>query len=308
MIFDAIIIGGGASGLSSALWCAELGLNVVLLEAEKELGGQLLWIHNSIKNHLGVEAKNGRELRDVFLKQTKDYNFEVRLEAKVGEINVHTKTVVLENGEKFSAKALIIATGVRRRKLNVAGEEEFQNKGILESGKREQHLARNKNAMVVGGGDAALENALILAEVARKVTLMHRGKNFRAREEFVQKVKSNPKIEILTETILTKINGSKAVETVEIKNLKTNETEFLPTEVLLIRIGVVPNTENLSEKINLDENGYVKTNGSCETSIEGIFSVGDVANAIAPTVSTAVGSGATAAKAIFRQSSLWNIP
>lgn len=301
MSFDVIIIGGGAAGLSSALWCSELGLNALLLEARNELGGQLLWIHNSIKNHLGVEAENGRELRDVFLKQIKKYNFTIRLNAKVGEINVNTKTAALENGEKFSAKALIIAGGVRRRRLNVAGEEEFQNKGILESGKRDQNFVKNKRVVVVGGGDAAFENALILAEMARNVTLVHRGKNFRARKEFVEKVQSNPKIKILRQTILVKINGISRVESVELKNLKTEKTNILASEAILTRIGVEPNTEILNGKINLDDYGYVKVSGFCKTSVEGIFAVGDVANSLAPTVSSAVGMGATAAKTVFRQ-------
>ncbi len=299
MDFDVIIIGGGAAGLSAALWCDELGLNTLLLESNAELGGQLLWIYNKIKNHLGSEAKNGRELRDIFVRQIETRNFTLRLETKVREVDLEKKSVVLEKGETLFARAIIIAAGIKRRKLNVAGEEKFQNKGIIQSGKRDQNLVKGKTAAIIGGGDAAFENALILAETATKVLLVHRGKDFRARKEFVGKVLENPKVEILTETVLTKFIGNEEIEAVELKNLKTGDTKILPAEAALIRIGVAPDTEIFRGKIDLDERGYIKIDSRCETNVKDIFAVGDVANPVAPTVSSAVGMGATAAKAIL---------
>ena len=299
MDFDVIIIGGGAAGLSAALWCDELGLNTLLLESNAELGGQLLRIYNKIKNHLGSEAKNGRELRDIFVRQIETRNFTLRLETKVREVDLEKKSVVLEKGETLFARAIIIAAGIKRRKLNVAGEEKFQNKGIIQSGKRDQNLVKGKTAAIIGGGDAAFENALILAETATKVLLVHRGKDFRARKEFVGKVLENPKVEILTETVLTKFIGNEEIEAVELKNLKTGDTKILPAEAALIRIGVAPDTEIFRGKIDLDERGYIKIDSRCETNVKDIFAVGDVANPVAPTVSSAVGMGATAAKAIL---------
>jgi thioredoxin reductase (NADPH) len=298
MNFEVIIIGGGAAGLSAALWCDELGHSALLLETGVEFGGQLLQTYNEIKNHLGVEAKNGRELRDIFLKQTENRRFTRRLNANVSKIDLQEKTVLLENGESFSAESLIIATGIRRRKLNVEGEETFKNKGTIESGKRDEHLVRGKRALIVGGGDAAFENALILSETASRVTLAHRGKDFRARSEFVEQVKNHPKIEILTETVVREIVGRETVEAVRLENLKTGETRDFAVEAILIRIGVEPNTEFLRGKLDLDESGYIKINENCETSVSGVYAVGDVANPLAPTVSTAVGMGATAAKTI----------
>ncbi len=298
MNFDVIIIGGGAAGISAALWCDELGLDALLLESNAELGGQLLWTYNEIKNHLGIEAKNGRELRDVFVKQTEKRNFTARLKTKVSEVNFKRKSVTLETGEALFARAIIVATGVKRRKLEVEGEEKFQNKGIIQSGKREQNFVKGKNAAIIGGGDAAFENCLILAEAAAKVFLVHRGKDFRARKEFVEKVSENSKIEILTETAVTKFIGSEQLEAVELKNLKTNKTQILTTQTILIRIGVAPDTEIFRGKIDLDERGYIKIDSRCETNVKDIFAVGDVANPTAPTVSSAVGMGATAAKAI----------
>lgn len=299
MNYEVIIIGGGAAGISAALWCDELGLKTLLLESNAELGGQLLWTFNEIKNHLGIEAKNGRELRDVFVKQAEKRNFTLRLNAKVAGIDLENFSVAFETGETLFARAIIVATGIKRRKLNVEGEEKFQNKGIIESGKRDRNLVKNKTVVIVGGGDAAFENALITADAAAKVFLVYRGKVFRARPEFVEKVSENTKIKILTETVLTKFVGENRVEAVELKNLISGEKQILTTDAVLVRIGVAPDTEIFREKIDLDERGYIKIDSRCETSVGGVFAVGDVASPIAPTVSGAVGMGATAVKAIF---------
>ncbi|MDQ3800961.1 MAG: NAD(P)/FAD-dependent oxidoreductase [Acidobacteriota bacterium] len=295
--YDVIIIGGGAGGISAACWCDELGLKALLLESEPELGGQLLRTHNPVKNHLGVEAENGRELRDRFVSQAANYNFSLRTGAEVLNTDLQNKIVTLQTGEAFSARALIIATGIRRRKLDVAGESELKGKGILESGKRDAEKVEGKNVCIVGGGDAALENALILAETARKVTLVHRRKDFRARAEFLEKARRNPSIEILTEAAVTKIIGHEKVEAVEIKN--ADRTFVLPVEAVLIRAGVEANTALFRGKLKLDKNGYIEIDSRCETSVDKVFAVGDVANPLAPTVSSAVGMGATAAKVIL---------
>jgi thioredoxin reductase (NADPH) len=302
MNYDVIIIGGGAGGISAACWCAELGLKALLLESNAELGGQLLWTHNPVKNHLGVEAENGRELRDICVSQAKNYNFSLRTGAEVADADLENKIVTLRNGETFSARALIIATGIRRAKLGVAGEKELKGRGVLQSGKLDAEKVREKNVCVVGGGDAALENVLILAETARKVTLLHRRKDFRARAEFLEKARQNSSIEILTDSVVTRIIGDEKVEAVEIKN--NNRVFVLPVEAILIRIGVEPNTELFRGKLKLDKNGYIETGSLCETSADKVFAVGDAANPLAPTVSGAVGMGATAAKVILDKLSL----
>ncbi|MBX7173421.1 MAG: NAD(P)/FAD-dependent oxidoreductase [Pyrinomonadaceae bacterium] len=296
--FDVVIIGGGVAGISAAFWCNELGLSSVILESEKELGGQLLWTYNAIKNYLGIEAENGRELQKIFLNQIEKRNLSIKTNTKVSQIDTKNKTVLLEDGKILSAKFLVIATGIRRRKLNVAGEEAFQGKGILRSGKRDAELVRGKNVCVIGGGDAAVENALILAETAEKVTLIHRRKNFRAREEFIEKVKLNPKITVLTEMEITKIIGDESLEAIELKQITTNQTQIYQTDALLLRIGVEPNNELFRGQIELDKNGYCLIDSNCETSAMDVFAIGDIANPAAPTISSAVGMGATVSKVI----------
>lgn len=297
-IFDVVIIGGGAAGISAALWCVELGLSTVMLEKNGELGGQLLRVYNPIENHLGSVAANGRELRDIFAKQIANRNFLRHLNAEVISINFHEKSVLLKTGETFCWQFLIIAAGVRRRKLNVEGENEFSGRGILNSGKNESRTAAGQTVAVIGGGDAALENALILAETAKKVLLVHRRARFRGRAEFVEKVGREPKIKTFLETTIEKIGGSEKVELIEIKNLRTGATEILPVDNILVRIGVEPNTEIVGDDLKADQNGYLQVDQFCETNFANVFAVGDVANLISPTVSTAAGMGATAAKMI----------
>ena len=298
-VFDVVIVGGGAAGMSAALWCDELGLKTLLLEENEELGGQLRYVFNPIENHLGAKTKNGEALRKIFLKQIQTRRFTSRLQSKIVTINIRKKSIVLENGENIKWQFLIIATGVRRRKLGIEGEEKFKNRGIIESGKRDVKSAKNKKAAIIGGGDAALENALILAETAAKVTLVHRGENFRARPEFIERVKSHPKIEILTSTAAAEIIGDENVKAVKLKNIQTGKSQILPVETVLIRIGVAPNTEIFHGQIEMDQSGYIKVNQNCETNVPHIFAVGDVACPLAPTVSTAVGMGAIAAKVIM---------
>ena len=297
-LYDVIVIGAGAAGLSAGLWCDELGLRTLVLEGEREIGGQLLRVYNSIENHLGVESGNGRELRDQFAAQIKKCNFELRTNSKVTAVDLKSKQVFLKNGEQISARALILATGVRRRKLNVAGEDEFVGRGILESGKRDYQSVAGKTVCIVGGGDAACENALILAETAKKVFLIHRRNDFRARKEFLENIRQNSRIEILRETRVLQIIGTEKVETVELQKNDSSTPFQIAVDAILIRIGVEPNSDLFREQLKTNDSGYTEINSMCETSVEKVFAIGDVANPLAPTVSAAVGMGATAAKVL----------
>ncbi|MGI8545138.1 MAG: NAD(P)/FAD-dependent oxidoreductase [Aridibacter sp.] len=300
--FDVIIIGGGAAGISAALWCDELGLDALLLESASELGGQLLWTYNAIENYLGVKAENGQKMRDIFVEQIGKRNFTLKLNSKVQNIDLENKIIELQNGEELQAKFVIIATGVKRRKLDIEGEKQFQGKGIIKSGKRDGELVKNKTVAVIGGGDAAFENALILSKFASKVFLIHRSKNFKARSEFLTEVENNPKIEIITNTIVGKIIGDECIKNIELKNTQEKEIYNLPTNFILFRIGVEPNTNIFRGKIELDERGYIEINNQCKTSVENVYAIGDVANPLSPTISTAVGMGANAVKIILAKS------
>jgi thioredoxin reductase (NADPH) len=295
---DVIIIGAGPAGLSAALWCDELGLDTLVIERGPEVGGQLLRVYNPIENYLGARAANGRALRDLFAAQLEEKEFDLWTEAEIESVDLKAKRVRLHSGEELQAIALVIATGVRRRRLNVPGETEFAGRGVLESGRLDVDEVQGEDVLVVGGGDAAAENALLLAETCATVTLVHRGKSLRARPEFAERIKSDHRITVFTETTLLGILGGERVESVEMLRAGALKAMRMAVRGVLVRVGVEPNTELFRGQLHTDERGYVVVTGEQETSAEMVFAVGDVSNPLAPTVSGATGAGATAAKVI----------
>jgi thioredoxin reductase (NADPH) len=293
---DVIIIGAGAAGLSAALWCDELGLDALMLESASEPGGQLLRVYNPIANYLGVRAANGRELRDLFAAQIADAGFDLWTNVEIAQIDLTAKRVRLQSGEQLQAICLMLATGVRRRTLGVPGETEFVGRGVMASGVRDRDEYAGEDVCVVGGGDAAVENALLLAEVCPTVTLVHRGQALRARAVFVERLRGEHCITVFTESELRRIIGGERVEAVEIMRRGAIKPFQLAVRGVLIRIGVEPNTDLFRAQLRTDERGYVVVTSAQETSVENVFAIGDVANPLAPTVSGATGAGATAAK------------
>ncbi len=294
---DVLIIGAGPAGLSAARWCDELGLDTIVFEQSEEVGGQLLSVHNPIDNYLGLHADDGRELRDRFVAQTKDCDFDLWTQVEIAGVDLKAKRVVLRSGEEVKAIAVIIATGLRRRKLGIPGENEFAGRGMIESSGDRQAFA-GKDVCVIGGGDAAAENALLLAEVCPTVTLVHRGKKLRARREFTEQLHTNHCITVFPESVVHRIIGHEQVEAVEIERAGAIKPFQMAVQGVIVRIGFEPNSDFFREQLEMDDRGYVIISSEQETSLENVFAVGDVANPLAPTISSAVGGGATAAKVI----------
>jgi thioredoxin reductase (NADPH) len=294
---DVLIIGAGPAGLSAARWCDELGLDTLVLEQREELGGQLLLVHNPIKNYLGAEAANGRELRDLFVEQTKDCDFDLWTNVEITGVDLKAKRLALHSGEELRAIAIIIATGLRRRKLGIPGEDEFIGRGMIESSGDRAAFA-GKDVCVIGGGDAAAENALMFAQVCPTVTLVHRGKKLRARREFAEQLHTNHCITVFSESVVHRIIGGDQVEAVEIERAGALKAFQMAVQGVIVRVGFTPNTELFGDQIEKDNRDYVLVNAKQETSIENVFAIGDVANPLAPTISGGVGAGATAAKVI----------
>ena len=295
---DVIIIGAGPAGLSAALWCVQLGLDTLVLEQSSETGGQLHLVHNPIENYPGVRTRNGAEFLQRISENTSAAEFDLWTQVSVESIDCRAKRVSLHSGETLQSIALIIATGVRSRTLGVPGEKEFAGKGIIESASRDRNLFAGKDVCVIGGGDAAAENALLLSEVCATVTLIHRRKRLRARREFLERLQTNHCVTVFTESVLTRIIGTDEVEAVEVQRKEGIKPFQIAVKGVLIRIGVEPNTELFREQIRLDEHGYVMTDSRHETDVTNVFAVGDVSNPLAPTISGAIGAGATAAKVI----------
>jgi thioredoxin reductase (NADPH) len=295
---DVIIIGAGPAGLSAAFWCDELGLDTLVLEQAQEIGGQLHRVYNPINNYLGLKARNGKELLEHFSADVADAGFDLWTQTEIESIDLRAKRVSLRSGEQLQSIALVLATGVRPRTLNVPGEKEFAGKGMIESATRDRELFAGEDVCVIGGGDAAVENALLLAEVCPTVTLVHRRRKLRARREFVERLQPNHAVTVFTESVVTRIMGADRVEAVEILRKDGLKPFQLAVRGVLIRIGVEPNTDLVREQLELDQHGYVTVNSEQETNVPMVFAAGDVSNPMAPTISGATGAGATAAKVI----------
>ena len=295
---DVVIIGAGPAGLSAARWCDELGLDTLVLEQNEEVGGQLLSVHNPINNYLGLNARNGRELRDHLVAQTKECDFDLWTNVAIESVDLKAKRVVLKSGEELQSIAIILATGLRRRRLGIPGETEFEGRGILESGAKDRDSVAGKDVCVIGGGDAAAENALLLAEVCPTVTLVHRSRKMRARREFTEQLHTHHCITVFPESSVRRILGNERVEAVEIERAQALKPFQMAVQGVLIRIGFEPNTDMFKGSLQLDGQGYVVIDSQQETSVSNVFAIGDVANPAAPTIAGAVGGGATAAKVI----------
>lgn len=297
-MLDVIIIGAGPAGLTAGLWCDELGLDTLVLEQKEQTGGQLHSIYGRIENYPGLRAANGSEFFNRFSERVAEADFDLWTSVEIENVDLNAKRVRLQSGEELQSIALIIATGVSRRRLGIPGEAEFVGHGIIESASRDRDAFAGRDVCVVGGGDAAAENALLLADVCPTVTLVSRSKTLRARPEFVQKLKGLHCITIFPESVVTAILGDQDVEAVEIRRKEALKPFQMAVQGVVIRIGVEPNTKFLGDQLRLDEDGYALVTSEQETSVTNVFAVGDVSNPLAPTISSAAGAGATAAKVI----------
>lgn len=291
-----LVIGAGAAGLTAGMWCAELGLKAAVFESSGQAGGQFLNIYNPIKNYPGVISSTGREMRDLFLKSAENTGVQPILGTEISEFDAEENVATDHTGKQYSADYFVLATGVRRRKLNVPGEDRFVGKGILTSGARDKETVSGKTVAIVGGGDAALENALMLAETASKVYLIHRRDKFSARDEFLTRAADDGRIEFLPDSTVSSIDGGSTLSSIILSRKGTKID--LNIDALLIRIGVEPNSSLVAGQVKLDDKGYVMVGSDCKSSIPNVYAVGDVANPVSPTIGTAVGMAATAAKGI----------
>jgi thioredoxin reductase (NADPH) len=294
---DVIIIGAGPAGLAAALWCDELGLDTLVLE-QNEVGGQLLSIHGPVNDYPGVPASNGREFLERFSEFVSKADFDLWTNVEIESVDLKAKRVALRSGEELQSISIILATGVRRRQLGIPGEKEFVGHGIIESASRDRNEFADKDVCVIGGGDAAAENALLLAEVCPTVTLVHRRKRLKARPSFVQQLRGQHCITVFPESVVTRILGSDKVEAVEILRKDALKPFQMAVMGVVIRVGVQPNTELFRNELQLDDEGYAIATNQHETNVVNVFAIGDVSNPLAPTISGASGAGATAAKVI----------
>jgi thioredoxin reductase (NADPH) len=294
---DVIIIGGGPAGMSALIWCHSLGLRGVLLEQSPELGGQMLEMFHRVLDYPGLVAENGREVRDHFAAQLDLLQLDYRTGRKIEEVDLSQRRARC-GGEWLQGRGVIIATGARKRRLGIPGEDKFEIRGVSFSATRDHSLYAGKKVSVIGGGDSAVQNCLLLASICPSVTLIHRSDRYRARQDWLKQAQENPRITIIDNAEAKAIEGGERVERLVIEDTRTREIKTIDTEGVFIRVGVAPNTEMLRGQIELDEAGFIKTDQRQQTSVDMVYAAGDVCRPACLSVATAVGQGAISAKDI----------
>ena len=292
--YDVIIIGGGPAGLSAGLYTSRARLNSLLIE-KGLVGGQIANAER-VENYPGFpEGISGSELGEQMHQQATKYGLKTILAEATGiEVQEEHKVVRTTEGD-FTAKAIILAGGSKHQKLGVPGEEEFTGKGVSYCATCDGFFFKDQPVAVVGGGDAAITEALHLTKLTSKVTVIHRRRQLRASRILQEKAFSEPKIEFLWDTIVEKIEGEDLVKQVSLHQVKTGENSTLLVAGIFISIGFKPDTDYLTGILPLDAVGHIITNEKMETRIPGILAAGDIRHNSARQAITAAGDGATAA-------------
>lgn len=300
-MYDVVVLGSGPAGLTAALYASRANLRVIVLEGLQP-GGQLT-ITTEVENFPGFEnGVQGPEMMDIFRRQAQRFGAETVFEiATKVDFSKRPFTIHTANGKEFKSKAVIIATGASAKLLGLPSEQKYWGAGISACATCDGFFYRGKKVFVVGGGDTALEEAIYLTNHASSVTVIHRRDEFRASKIMVDRAKSNPKISFILDSVVEEFlgeekNGIKSLTGIKVRNVKTNEISEHSADGVFIAIGHKPNTDIFKDIINLDENGYIITEGkSTYTNIPGIFACGDVQDHVYRQAVTAAGSGCMAA-------------
>jgi thioredoxin reductase (NADPH) len=292
-MYDVVVIGAGAGGLTTALYTARANLKTLVIE--KGIFGGQMQNTAEIENYSGFGHISGRMLSQYMYNQAVSQGAEYTYGDVVGvEKKDNTFEVKLQNGDSIVSRSVVIATGVQHRHLGVFGEEEFAGRGVSYCAVCDGAFFKEKHVVVVGGGDSALEEANYLTQFVDKVTIVHRRDKFRGQAILQKRVQDNPKINVILESRVEAIIGTKNVEGVSIvTNDEGDEHDyFLPCDGVFIYVGLDPITKPFEDLEILDNNGYIVTDERMETSIKGLFAVGDVRQKTVRQIATAVGDGA----------------
>ncbi|WP_026892683.1 thioredoxin-disulfide reductase [Lacrimispora aerotolerans] len=297
-IYDVVIIGSGPAGLTAAVYGKRAELKMIVIEKEMASGGQILNTYE-VDNYPGLPGINGYDLGMKFREHAEKLGAEfsndevLRIEAAEGEF-----TVVGEE-RTYVTRSVIIATGAQHRKLSVIGEDELTGMGVSYCATCDGAFFRNKVAAVVGGGDVAIEDAIFLARMCKKVYLIHRRNQLRGAKTLQTQLFNQENVEIIWDTVVDEIEGGDQVESLTIRNANTDETRKLAVDGVFIAVGINPQSEAFNSLVEMDH-GYIKAGEDCETNIPGIFAVGDVRTKQLRQISTAVSDGANAITSVER--------
>ncbi|MDD2752253.1 MAG: thioredoxin-disulfide reductase [Candidatus Omnitrophica bacterium] len=296
--YDLIIIGAGPAGLTAGLYAGRFRLKALILE-KMTVGGQII-LSSTIENYPGFPGSIATfELIEKISQQVKEVGINIE-NAEVLEI-IPSKELpipvynIKTQDNSYQARSVIIASGAQSRRLGVEGEEKFIGRGVSYCGTCDGPLFKNKDIILVGGGDRAIEEALFLSSYARKVTVVHRRQQLRASKILEEKARLNQKINFLLDSVIEKIIGKDRVEEVQIKNVATGALSTVCCQGVFIFVGISPNTNFLRNLLQIDDSGFIITNQNSQTSLQGIFACGDCLKKSLYQVINACGEGAVAA-------------
>ncbi|MGE4555272.1 MAG: thioredoxin-disulfide reductase [Desulfovibrionaceae bacterium] len=296
--YDAVVIGGGPAGLTAALYLLRSGVTVAMLE-RLSAGGQVL-MTEEIENYPGFpKGIKGYELADLFDAHLQDYSL-TRIIEEVESISPNgSRHLIKAGGQEFEAGAVIVCSGARYRHLGIPGEGRYLGRGVSYCALCDGNFFRGQDIAVIGGGNTALEESLYLARLVRKLYLVHRRDDFRAHKCYQDKCFSHPKISVVRATVPKEIVGGDFVSGLRVENIKTGAASELAVDGVFIFVGFEPAGRFLPEGLELDTEGFIKTDVEMRTNVPGIFAAGDIRSKNVRQVATAVGDGATAAANVF---------
>jgi thioredoxin reductase (NADPH) len=295
---EVVIIGGGPAGLAAGLYTSRAGLKSLLME-QGIFGGQIVNAR-LVENYPGFpQGIAGLELGSLMHQQALRYGLET-INAEVTGLMLEQPYRILTTEHSFEAKAIVIAAGSEYRKLGVAGEERLLGRGVSYCATCDGFFFRDQEVAVIGGGDAAITDAIELSQHALKVYVIHRRDQLRAAQVLQQRALAEPKIKFIWDTIVEEIVGADRVKALKLRNLKTHQLSSLEVAGIFVAVGLRPNSQCFANIVELNETGHIVTNELMATSVPGIFAAGDIRRNSARQIATAVGDGATAALSVFR--------
>lgn len=297
-VYDLIIIGSGPAGLAAAIYAGRAELDTIIIEKAPMSGGQIVNTYE-VDNYPGIPGISGFDLGTKFREHCDqlDMNF-ITGEVVKFEVENDIKKITLDDNTSYSAKTVIIAAGAKPRKLMVEGEEKLSGLGVSYCATCDGAFFRNKVTAVVGGGDVAVEDAIFLARICKKVYVIHRRDEFRAARSYTSKLTAMENVEILWDTVVEKIIGDDQVSQIEVKNMKNEESKTLDVDGVFVAVGTIPTSEVYKGIINMDKNGYVIAGEDCKTNIPGVFAAGDIRTKELRQIITAASDGANAITAV----------
>ena len=289
-----LILGSGPAGLAAALYAARAELEPIVLTG-MQLGGQAALTH-LIENYPGFpEGVGGAQLGELFQKQAEHFGAKVEFDmANEVDLSQRPYTVKTDSGE-YKAETLIITTGANPLHLEIPGEVELTGRGVSYCATCDGWFFKDKKVVVVGGGDSAFEEALFITRYASSVTLIHRREEFRAGAILQKRAKEHPKMNFILNTVVTEAVGTDKLTALKLKNVQTGEESTLETDGLFIFIGHAPNSQIFKGQVEMSDLGYVIVNDRMETSVEGVYAAGEIADPHFRQVVTSAGMGAAAA-------------